>query len=316
MQFCVRSFIAPCEPHYLQLVGRARFLLLYPAPRPRASPPFRTLLLGRRRRLSAPPTTSLRRSSRPAPRRCPGRRAALEHLASGVSRATQNRRGGAVCAPRWSRRLCRRHWNWNLNPYSRPRPADDAGPTRAAKLAARAQNRCLTQDVITTLSAAAVLQNGSPVEPYVRRGAPICDKCYQRTRHTRAFCAANLTPAQLELALVDEAVATRKHKAATAAALELNKKNERTRRGAGRRRVFSRRGMPRSPPAALPPRPTTARPPPPLPTPQPPTPTTARPPPLLPPCGVRAPLLRKSGARTPQATGGGIGVDSALGGVS
>ena len=142
MQSCARSLIAPCEPHCLQLVDRVRFLLLYPAPRLRASPPLRTLFFGRRRRLSAPPTTSLRRSSRTAPRRCPGRRAPLEPFASSVSHATQNRREGAACAPRWSRRPCRRHWNWNLNPYSRLRPADDAGPIQAAKLAARAPNRC------------------------------------------------------------------------------------------------------------------------------------------------------------------------------
>ena len=54
----------------------------------------------------------------------------------------------------------------------------------------------------------------------------ISNKCYQRRycQHTRSYCATNLTPAQLEPALVDEAAAARKRKAATAAALGFNKK--------------------------------------------------------------------------------------------
>jgi len=90
----------------------------------------------------------------------------------------------------------------------------------------RTGNLRLTENLATAFSAAAVSVGGSPIEPYVRHGEPICRKCYLSTEHTRAYCAANLTPAQLEPALVesDEAVAAPKRKAATVAAREFNKK--------------------------------------------------------------------------------------------
>ena len=141
-QLYTRSLTAPCLFYCLTVVDRVRFLLLYPSPRPRASPLLCTLFVDRRRRLSATPATSLRRPSRSAPRQYPARRAIPGRLASSAVRATQIRRGNAVCAPRWSRRPCLRRWSLNLNPHSRLSPTDDADPTRAATLAARAPNRC------------------------------------------------------------------------------------------------------------------------------------------------------------------------------
>ena len=97
----------------------------------------------------------------------------------------------------------------------------------------------LSETLITTFSAAAVHATGSPIEPYVRRGAAICPKCYKRTNDSRSFCAETLTPARLELgaALGRESVAEQsrsalKRKAATEAAPTLRK--DMSRRGAQR----------------------------------------------------------------------------------
>ena len=85
----------------------------------------------------------------------------------------------------------------------------------ASRTPAQCRNR-LNERLVSTFSAAACLAGGSPVEPYIACGAPVCDTCYGRTRFARDYCGNLFSPARLEPAMMeqDPVVSQRKRKEA------------------------------------------------------------------------------------------------------
>ena len=85
----------------------------------------------------------------------------------------------------------------------------------ASRTPAQCRNR-LNERLVSTFSAAACLAGGSPVEPYIACGAPVCDTCYGRTRFARDYCGNLFSPARLEPEMMeqDPVVSQRKQKEA------------------------------------------------------------------------------------------------------